>query len=112
MEHFFSPNSSTDVRSDAHQSQIIGGNADEDHILKLLGGIQSNYSGDIYRSPPGFRHPCPQKVPFLKIFDDVIACDLWFGTPLIQYPGYAYACSQRWAAQVIKVAPQALAQLL
>ena len=21
----------------------------------------------------------PQKVPFLKIFDDVIACDLWFG---------------------------------
>ena len=23
----------------------------------------------------------PQKVPFLKIFDDVIACDLWFGSP-------------------------------
>ena len=21
----------------------------------------------------------PQKVPFLKIYDDVIACDLWFG---------------------------------
>ena len=28
---FFSPNSSTDLRSDAHQSQIIGGDADEDH---------------------------------------------------------------------------------
>ena len=23
----------------------------------------------------------PQKVPFLKISDDVIACDLWFGPP-------------------------------
>ena len=23
----------------------------------------------------------PQKVPLLKIFDDVIACDLWFGPP-------------------------------
>ena len=41
----FSPNSSTDLRSDAHQSQIIGGEADEDHpqvvggyTVKLLGG--------------------------------------------------------------------------
>ena len=40
--------SSTDLRSDAHQSQIIGGNADEDHtqivggyIVKLLGGYIS-----------------------------------------------------------------------
>ena len=31
MKHFVSPNSSTDLRSDAHQSQIIGGDADEDH---------------------------------------------------------------------------------
>ena len=37
---------STDLRSDAHQSQIIGGDADEDHTqivggytIKLLGGI-------------------------------------------------------------------------
>ena len=22
-----------------------------------------------------------QKVPFFKIFDDIIACDLWFGPP-------------------------------
>ena len=36
----------TDLRSDAHQSQIIGGDADEDHTqvvggytVKLLGGI-------------------------------------------------------------------------
>ena len=31
----------------------------------------------------------PQKVPFLKISDDVIACDLWFSPP-IKNPGYAY----------------------
>ena len=49
MEHFFSPNSSGDLRSDAHQSQITGGDADEDHI-PIIGGIY----------PPGFRHPCVQ----------------------------------------------------
>ena len=32
METFFSPNWNGDLRSDAHQSQIIGGVADEDHI--------------------------------------------------------------------------------
>ena len=32
----------------------------------------------------------PQKVPFLKISDDVIACDLRFGPPPIKNPGYAY----------------------
>ena len=30
MKHFFPPNSSGDLRSDAHQSQIIGGYADVD----------------------------------------------------------------------------------
>ena len=46
MEHFFSPNSSGDLRSDAHQSQIIGGDVDVDHTqiigrdtIKLLGGM-------------------------------------------------------------------------
>ena len=51
---FFSPNSSTNLRSDPHQSQIIGGDADENHTqivggytVKLLGGI-------LYPpSPPG-----------------------------------------------------------
>ena len=33
----FSPNSSGDLRSDAHQSQIIGGDADEDHT-QIIGG--------------------------------------------------------------------------
>ena len=44
------------LRSDAHQCQIIGGDADIHHtVLKLLGGIQPNYCGRyIPPSPPGF----------------------------------------------------------
>ena len=38
MEHLFSPNSSTDLRSDAHHSQLIGGDADEDHT-QIVGGV-------------------------------------------------------------------------
>ena len=56
MKHFFSLNSSTHLRSDAHQSQIIEGVADEDHTqivgeytVKLLGGYTPH--------PPEFRHP-------------------------------------------------------
>ena len=41
----------TDLRSEAHQSQIIG-DADEDHT-QIVGGIQSNYWRDISSpSPP------------------------------------------------------------
>ena len=54
MKLFFSPNSSGDLHSNAHQSQIIGGDADEDHS-QIIGGIQSNYWG-IY-PPPGFGTP-------------------------------------------------------
>ena len=32
----------------------------------------------------------PQKVLLLKISDDVIACDFWFGPSPIKNPGYAY----------------------
>ena len=53
METFFSPNSNRHLRSDAHQSQIVGGDADVDDT-QTIGGIKSNYWG-IY--PPGFRHP-------------------------------------------------------
>ena len=44
MELCFSPKSSGDQRSDAHQSQIIGGDADEDHA-QIIGGdsLQSKY---------------------------------------------------------------------
>ena len=47
----FFPNSSGDLRSDAHQSQIIGGYAD----VKLLGGYSQSIGGDL--SPPGFGTP-------------------------------------------------------
>ena len=47
MGHFFSPNSSGDLRSDAHQSQIIGGDADVDHTQIIRGDISTP-------SPPGF----------------------------------------------------------
>ena len=42
IEQFFSPNSSTNLRSDAHQSQVIEGDADKDYT-QIVGGIQSNY---------------------------------------------------------------------
>ena len=74
MEHFFYPNSgedqkkkvftrngtlflSTDLRSDAHQSQIIGGDADEDHT-QIVGGYTVKLLGDISSHPPLFRHHC------------------------------------------------------
>ena len=67
MEHFFSPKSSGDLRSDAHQSQIIGGDSDEDHTqiigentVKLLGGYISPI-------PPGFRHPWDHLLLFCRI---------------------------------------------
>ena len=47
---------STDLRSDAHQSQIIGGDADEDHT-QIVGGVYSQIiGGDISPCPPWFRH--------------------------------------------------------
>ena len=54
MEHFFSPNSSTDLRSDAYQSQIIREDAEENHT-QIVGGYTVKLLGGIY--PPGFRHP-------------------------------------------------------
>ena len=64
MEHFFPPNSSVHLRSDAHQRcthipQIIGGDADVDQT-QTIGGIQSNYwEGYI---PPSPRVLAPLKV--------------------------------------------------
>ena len=46
LEHFFPPYSSRDLRSDAHQGQIIGEDADIDHT-QTIGGIY----------PPGCQHP-------------------------------------------------------
>ena len=72
MEHFYSPNLgedlkkkvftgngtlflSTDLRSDAHHSQIIGGNADEDHT-QIVGGYTVKLMGGYIPlpSPPCF----------------------------------------------------------
>ena len=50
-----SPNSSGGLRSHAHQSQIIGGDADEDHTQIIGGDTLKLLGGNI--SPPGFRHP-------------------------------------------------------
>ena len=57
---FFPANSSGDLRSDAHQSQIIGGDADEDHT-QIIGGMQSNYWG--YISP----HPLQVLAPLCLV---------------------------------------------
>ena len=47
----FFPNSSTDLRLDAHQSQIIGGDADEDHT-QIVGGNTVKLLGDTSPIPP------------------------------------------------------------
>ena len=56
----FSLSSSTDLRSDAHQSQIIGRDADEDHT-HIVGGIAYSQiiGGNIPPPPPppGFGTP-------------------------------------------------------
>ena len=57
MKHFFSPNSSGDLRSDAHQSQIIGGDADEDHTQIIGGDTVKLLGGYIPPSLPGFGTP-------------------------------------------------------
>ena len=52
---------STDLRSDAHQSQIIRGDADEDHT-QIVGGYTVKLLGR-YIPPilPLFRHHWPQQ---------------------------------------------------
>ena len=57
MEHFSSPHSSGDLRSDAHQRQIIGGDADAD-LTQIIEGDTVILLGGIYPpSPPGFGTP-------------------------------------------------------
>ena len=45
MERFFPPNSSGDLRSDAHQSQIIGGDAGVDHTQTIGGDTVKFFGG-------------------------------------------------------------------
>ena len=61
----FSLNSSGHLCSDAHQSQIIGGDADVYHT-QTIGGDTVKLLGDISPISPGFRHPWT-KVNFVLI---------------------------------------------
>ena len=58
MEDFFFPNLGGDLRSDAHQSQMIGGDEDVDHT-KIIGGdtFKLQVLEDI--SPPSPRVSAP-----------------------------------------------------
>ena len=61
MEHFFLPNLSGDLRSDAHQSQIIGGEADVHHT-QIIGRDTVKIFGEyIPPFPPGFGTPAQAK---------------------------------------------------
>ena len=57
IEHFFSPISSGHLHSDAHPSQIIGGDADVDHTQTIGGDTAKLLVGYIPPSPPGFGTP-------------------------------------------------------
>ena len=64
MEHLISSNSSTDLRSDAHQSQIIGGDAGEDHT-QIVGGDTVKLLGGIY--PPRVSAPLLAKLELIVL---------------------------------------------
>ena len=57
MEHFFSPKSGGDLRSAAHQSQIIEGDAGVDHTQIIGGDTVKLLGGYIPPSPPGSGTP-------------------------------------------------------
>ena len=54
MKHFFTQ-IQRHLRSDAHQSQIIGGDADVDHT-QTIGGYSQRGCIPPFPPPPGFRH--------------------------------------------------------
>ena len=62
----FFPNSSGHLRSDAHQSQIIGGDADVDHT-QTIGGIQRNYWGDIFPISPQVSAPLATPITRVEV---------------------------------------------
>ena len=67
----FFPNSSGHLRSDAHQCQIMRGDAGVDHILKLLGGDTVKLLGGCFPPPPpppGFGTPCWKTISSFKVF--------------------------------------------
>ena len=51
LEHFISPNSSGHLRSDVHQNQIIGRDANVDHTQTIGGDTVKLFWGYIHPSP-------------------------------------------------------------
>ena len=66
MEHFFSPSSSEHLRSDAHQSQVIGGGcriADVDRT-QTIGRDTAKLLGEISPHPPRVSAPLIRALNF------------------------------------------------
>ena len=71
-----SPNCSRDLRSNAHQSQIIGEDADADYTQIIGGDTVKLLGGYIYPSPPpGFGTPVGEKMKQRQT--NVEETDLW-----------------------------------
>ena len=88
MKHFFSTNSSGDLRSDARQSQFIGGDADEDHI-QIIGGDTI---------PPGFRHPCSQLFIVFTVAAETMSNSVRKFSKLHKFMNFSWE-SFRWLRQ-------------
>ena len=54
----------------------------------------------------------PQKVPFSKVSDDVIPCDLWFAPHPIKNPGYACAPKYCYGIEIGAIVVLPILQLL
>ena len=67
MEHFFSPISSGHLRSDAHQSQSIGADADLDHIQTIGWDTVKLLKDILPPSPSGFGTPGFRPAPFMNL---------------------------------------------
>ena len=87
MEHFFPSNSSEDLRSDAHQSQIIWGEADVDHTQIIGGDTVKIFGGYIPPSPrvsapllkakdQEYRSKCSPKTKQKKVLQKFFSGDL------------------------------------
>ena len=93
VEHFFSPYSSGHLRSDAHQSEIIRGDAYVDHT-QAIGGIQSNYFRNTRQISPIPRVSAPLSTAYYCAFNPTSSIGLafqklflFFG-PLISFPSF------------------------
>ena len=63
------------------------------HLLQSPGYVQTGNND--FRSSI-LRYLCPTKTFYLKNFDDVISCDLWFRPPTIKNSGYVNELEIAW----------------